>query len=120
MFSSISVAKRIGFLSLLTLIFLILIAATNLVFLNSIKKNASLTETNVVLLKQQTIKLLELSKAIQQGIFVVKAEGFSSIVAQKNIYSNEQYKTHKKKLLDLCQFLTFDYIHLFYFLLQLK
>ena len=103
MFSSISVAKRIGFLSLLTLIFLILIAATNLVFLNSIKKNASLTETNVVLLKQQTIKLLELSKAIQQGIFVVKAEGFSSIVAQKNIYSNEQYKTHKKKLLDLCK-----------------
>ena len=103
MFSSISVAKRIGFLSLLTLIFLILIAATNLVFLNSIKKNASLTETNVVLLKQQTIKLLELSKAIQQGIFVVKAEGFSSIVAQKNIYSNERYKTHKKELLDLCK-----------------
>ena len=103
MFSSISVAKRIGFLSLLTLIFLILIAATNLVFLNSIKKNASLTQTNVVLLKEQTIKLLELSKAIQQGIFVVKAEGFSSIVAQKSIYSNEQYKVHKKKVLDLCK-----------------
>ena len=42
-------------------------------------------------------------KAIQQGIFVVKAEGFSSIVAQKNIYSNERYKTHKKELLDLCK-----------------
>ena len=103
MFSNISVAKKIGILSLLTLISLATIAIVNLVFLNSIKKNASTTEANVVLLKEQTIKLLELSKAIQQGIFVVKAEGFSSIVAKKSVYTNEEYKMHKKRVLELCK-----------------
>ena len=103
MFSNISVAKKIGILSLLTLISLASIAIVNLMFLSSIKKNASATEANVILLKEQTIKLLELSKAIQQGIFVVKAEGFSSIVAKKSVYNNEQYKMHKKKVLDLCK-----------------
>jgi methyl-accepting chemotaxis protein len=103
MFSNISVAKKIGILSLLTLISLATIAIVNLVFLNSIKKNASVTEANVVLLKEQTIKLLELSKAIQQGIFVVKAEGFSSIVAKKSVYTNEEYKMHKKRVLELCK-----------------
>ena len=103
MFSNISVAKKIGILSLLTLVSLLSIAIVNLTFLSSIKKNASTTENNVLLLKEQTIKLLELSKAIQQGIFVVKAEGFSSIVAKKSVYSNEQYKMHKNKVLDLCK-----------------
>ncbi len=103
MFSNISIAKKIGFLSLLTLLSLVSIAIVNLMFLSSIKKNASATEANVILLKEQTIKLLELSKAIQQGIFVVKAEGFSSIVAKKSVYTNEQYKMHKKKVLDLAK-----------------
>ena len=103
MFSNISVAKKIGILSLLTLISLASIAIVNLMFLSSIKKNASATEANVILLKEQTIKLLELSKAIQQGIFVVKAEGFSSIVAKKSVYTNEEYKMHKKRVLEICK-----------------
>ncbi len=103
MFSNLSVAKKIGVLVFLTLISFVFIAVVNLVFLSSIKTNATSTQNNVLLLKEQTIKLLELSKSIQQAIFVAKGEGFSSIVAKKSIYSNEQYKAHKKRVLDLCK-----------------
>ena len=103
MFSNLSVAKKIGVLVFLTLISFVLIAVVNLVFLSSIKTNATSTQNNVLLLKEQTIKLLELSKSIQQAIFVAKGEGFSSIVAKKSIYANEQYKAHKKRVLDLCK-----------------
>ncbi|MEJ5168293.1 MAG: hypothetical protein WHU93_03930, partial [Arcobacteraceae bacterium] len=103
MFSNLSVAKKIGVLVFLALISFVFIAVVNLVFLSSIKTNATSTQNNVLLLKEQTIKLLELSKSIQQAIFVAKGEGFSSIVAKKSIYSNEQYKAHKKRVLDLCK-----------------
>ncbi len=103
MFENAGVAKKIGFLVGLTLVSLMLISIVNLYYLNSIKKNALHTEDNVLLLKEQTIKLLEISRNIQLNIFVAKAEGFSSIVAKKSIFTNEEYKAHKQKVLDSCQ-----------------
>jgi len=72
-----------------------------LISLNSIKRDTEASTTNAITLKEQTAKLLELSRAIQVNIFIAKGVGFGTIVKGEDIYSSEKYGKIKEEVLKL-------------------
>jgi len=98
MIKNLSVKTKMSLLIGIAFVALLLIGVISFIYLNSIKQTTTTSATNTIVLKEQTIKLLEISRALQLNIFMAKAVGFASIVKEEDIFDNEKFQKHKDEI----------------------
>jgi len=98
MIKNLSVKTKMSLLIGIAFVALLLIGVISFIYLNSIKQTTTTSATNTIVLKEQTIKLLEISRALQLNIFMAKAVGFASIVKEEDIFANEKFQKHKDEI----------------------
>jgi methyl-accepting chemotaxis protein len=98
MIKNLSVKTKMSLLIGIAFVALLLIGVISFIYLNSIKQTTTTSATNTIVLKEQTIKLLEISRALQLNIFMAKAVGFASIVKEEDIFGNEKFQKHKDEI----------------------
>ncbi len=98
MIKNLSVKTKMTLLIGIAFVALVLIGVISFAYINSIKKATTASATNTIVLKEQTIKLLEISRALQLNIFMAKAVGFASIVKEEDIFENAKFQKHKEEI----------------------
>lgn len=98
MIKNLSVKTKMTLLIGIAFVALVLIGVISFAYISSIKKATTASATNTIVLKEQTIKLLEISRALQLNIFMAKAAGFATIVKEEDIFGNEKFQKHKDEI----------------------
>ncbi|MDD2699325.1 MAG: methyl-accepting chemotaxis protein [Arcobacteraceae bacterium] len=98
MIQNLSVKTKMSLLIGIAFVALLLIGVISFAYLSSIKKTTTASATNTIMLKEQTIKLLEISRALQLNIFMAKAVGFASIVKEEDIFESDKFQKHKNEI----------------------
>lgn len=98
MIQNLSVKTKMSLLIGIAFVALLLIGVISFAYLSSIKKTTTASATNTIILKEQTIKLLEISRELQLNIFMAKAVGFAAIVKEEDIFESEKFQKHKNEI----------------------
>ncbi len=98
MIQNLSVKTKMSLLIGIAFVALLLIGVISFAYLSSIKKTTTASATNTIMLKEQTIKLLEISRELQLNIFMAKAVGFATIVKEEDIFESDKFQKHKNEI----------------------